>query len=480
MEIKHKMEKIFANYKMEKIFPNQKRRFLSLNYRPSYSHIFILIVPFIYSNCEISANLFYFHSISDKFKREFNHEKIASLHKPFFLPLKWERISPRLSLSYDIFGTGKDVIKLSVSRYGAQSGMSIGSFTNPGGWAEIDLLWVDANGDELVTENELWGYDFDTYTLQDRNDPDYWLYFGGFDPSDPGAAEAADKYGPDYNSPLLDEVMLSYQKEIMPDFAARVELFYKKRHNLRWTRGYYRVGGEVVPETPADFEVAGHETRAGEDMDNDYYGRIKSKVSDYRSGSKRYTTYKAVQLVLTKRLSNKWMLDGSFTYQDWRFYYGGSIDNPSNVDFFDGGIEAPESGGSGMTDIFINSRWMAKLMGLYQLPYGINISGTFMAREGYVIPRKVVVDAPRISPNYDLYAGEMGDRRLPTFWMLSLRLEKVFQIGDTRVVLSGDAFNITNNATSLKKEAEIDLDDYMETKRIVNPGVFRVGIRFEF
>ena len=391
--------------------------------------------------------------------------------------VKWEVISPRLSITYDIFGTGKDVIKLAAARYGSQSGNSLADFVNPGGWAEIDLLWMD-DGDGVVEQNELWGFDWGTGNLVDPNNPSYWLWYYGFDPNDPSALVSPNKFDPDFNSPLLDELMISYQKEIMTDFAVRLELFYKKRHRLVWTRGLY-ADGHI--ETTDDYFVAGHASRPEEGLDKDYYGRYEWPVGDYRGNSEnRYERYYAAQLVLTKRLSNKWMLDASFTYSDWRFYYGGDYTNPSNVDFWDGGVVAPESGGSGLTDIYVNSRWMAKLMGLYQLPYGINISGTFIAREGYVIPRYIDVNAPRVSSSYDLYAGKMGDTRLPTFWMLNLRLEKVFNLGDKRVILSADGFNITNNNTALKKEAGIDKADFMETKRILNPAVFRVGVRFEF
>ncbi|MFP4081308.1 MAG: carboxypeptidase regulatory-like domain-containing protein, partial [Candidatus Aminicenantes bacterium] len=414
-----------------------------------------------------------------------DQETGAAPHMSNFLPaikidewdpgVAWERISPRLSISWDIFGTGKDVFKVSAARYGSQSGNSLASHVNPGGWAEIDLLWMD-DGDGVIQDNELYGFDWTTGELKDPNDPNYWLWYGYFDPADPAALKTVNKFDPDYNSPLLDELMVSYQKELMTDFAARIELFYKKRHKLTWDRDYYADGHL---ETQDDYFVAGTVTREGETKD--YYGRYAYPYGEQRVNSERYTRYLAAQLVLNKRLSNRWMLDASFTYSDWKFYYGGDYANPSNVDFYDGGVEAPESGGSGMTDIFVNSRWQGKLMGLYQLPFGVNISGTLIVREGYVIPRYINVASPRVSSSYSLYFGKMGDTRLPTFWIANLRLEKVFQVGErSRVVLSADGFNITNNNIALKKESGIDRTDFMETKRIINPTVFRFGVRYEF
>lgn len=89
---------------------------------------------------------------------------------------------------------------------------------------------------------------------------------------------------------------------------------------------------------------------------------------------------------------------------------------------------------------------MGKLTGLYQFPYGINASFTFVAREGYVLPTYVQVSMPRIGRR-NLYGhtgggGKFGDTRLPTFTDLNLRIEKSFKVGETtNVVLGADAFN---------------------------------------
>jgi hypothetical protein len=234
----------------------------------------------------------------------------------------------------------------------------------------------------------------------------------------------------------------------------------------------------------------------------DIYGRYELYPYTYRTNHKEaYDRYLGAQLVLTKRLSNRWMLNGSFTYADWkRFYNGeflGSINDIiqswpyvmenglNNQEYFDGGVVAPESSGSGVSGIFVNSRWQVKLSGLYQLPFGFNLSGVFTAREGYVKPTNVLVYMPGIGYE-ELYGnpdggGKFGDQRLPAMWVLNMRLEKSFQVSDTSsVTLAADAFNLTNSAHSLKKQTRITSDDFDQDLRILNPRVFRVGIRFNF
>lgn len=404
--------------------------------------------------------------------------------------VKWQVLSPRLSLAYNLTGDGKNVLKFSVARYGSQSGNNIADWINPVGWAEIDVLWQDLDSDGRVTSNELFGYDWDTETTQDVNDPNFWLWASSvINPSDPTSIVAMNRYDPDYNSPLLDELNLSFEKELFTDFSARLELFYKKYHRQTWTRGMLADG---TLETEDNYYVAGH----NDIVDYDIYGRYQRYPYQYQTNyQEAYDRFLGAQIVWVKRLSRKWMMNGSFTYSDWKKYYKGEYlgiigDDEievglNNQEYYDGGVIAPESSGSGVRDIFVNSRWQFKLSGLYQLPLGINFSGVFIAREGYVKQTNVYVLMPGIGYN-ELYGspdgkGKFGDERLPVFWVLSLRMEKVFKISETmNVTFSADAFNITDSAHSLKKEPRITASNFGQDLRILNPRIFRFGIRFNF
>jgi hypothetical protein len=123
---------------------------------------------------------------------------------------------------------------------------------------------------------------------------------------------------------------------------------------------------------------------------------------------------------------------------------------------------------------------MFKLSGLYQLPGGFNIATVFTAREGFVMP--TFVEVYRTGPGWDeVFNGQFGDDRLPSFWVLNLRLEKVFQVSETStVIISADAFNITNSAHVLKQQTNIEAGTFEDTLRILNPRVLRFGVRFTF
>ena len=405
----------------------------------------------------------------------------------------WNVFSPRFSISYDLFGNGKDVIKFSVARYGSQSGNMIADYVNPVGFTEIDVIWQDMNSDGRVTSDELYGYDWATGGVNDVNDPNNWMWSSSsVNIDDPGSLEMVNRYDSNFNSPYLDEVSLFYEKELFRDFAARLELFYKKYHKQIWRRGLL---GDGTIETEDNYYVDSHDAT----VDADIYGRYVRYPYEYITNhDKAYDQYLGIQLVWTKRLSGKWMMNGSITWSDWKRYYKGEylgiIDNIqgddmimglNNQQYFNEAVVAYESAGSGVQDIYVNSRWQFKLSGLYQFPLGINFSGVFYAREGYVKPNNVLVLAPGIDW-IEIYgseegAGKFGNDRLPAFWVLNFRLEKAFEISEgSRVIIAVDAFNITNSSHALKQELRLTSPNFGQDLRILNPRIFRVGVQFMF
>jgi hypothetical protein len=379
---------------------------------------------------------------------------------------KWQVISPRLSLTYDLGGEGVNVFKLSLARYGSQSGNSISGFVWPLGVRYIANLWFD-DGDGIPEPGEF------VVSVPGVNS----VWYGGFDRTDPYKNVSSNQFDSDYNSPLVDELTFTYERKITDDFAASLSLFYKKRHNTNWTKGIMEDGSI---ETAANWFLAGNDPNLGQP----YYERYEIPVASYRTNRKEsYSRYIAASLVLKKRYSNNWMLDASFTLSDWKMFRDPSeYFDQTNFDYYNEGVVAPESGGSGLSDIFVNARWEAKISGLYQLPYEINLSAIFMARDGYVIPYFANFSRGSGLGTTSMYEGgkKFGDDRLPMYWILNMGIEKVFHPWErASVAIFADAFNITNNAITLKQEANLmgATDTIM---RLLNPTVFQFGVRFEF
>jgi hypothetical protein len=216
-----------------------------------------------------------------------------------------------------------------------------------------------------------------------------------------------------------------------------------------------------------------------------------------------YEIFWGLTLVWNKRLSNKWMLDGSFTYQDQKYHYGNGYTNPTNLWAFNNQLYAPYIGGaSGKISNYIFSSWMFKLEGLYQLPWDFNVSFTFNARQGHFIPHYMNINDYTWANSYNrgvrVYLEPLGTTWLPTFYQLNARIEKLIKLGDTgRIYLMADAFNVLNSAIINRRYDENEgtyyyygagdprnyfapYAHYFEANEILNPFIARFGVRFQF
>lgn len=393
--------------------------------------------------------------------------------KEFTVPAAWELLSPRVSLTYDITGDGKNVVKLSAGRYMSQSGNSLASNYVP--YRYGFAYWTDSNLDEIPQFNELGELYWDDLFVQ----------------VDPVTDMNKVDYASDYNTPYLDELTLMFEKALTDDLAVSVTGFYKKKHNLAYT---VNSRGEVTAVTRGIMADGSIETKANWEHTRDdmvggttvpVYEQLETPIgTQYYNLDKAYLEYLGLTLRMTKKLSNKWMADFSFTFNDWKRHWDQSETlDLNNFNFFDGGHVAPATTGSGLRDVWVNSRWMVKVTGMYQLPWDLNLTGFFQAKEGGPQPlrSRVATNQGRI---YLYRAGyKVGDERLPTFWMLNLGLEKTLRISDkVTATLVVDWYNATNNQIELKYDLGIGEEAPGSPEPVMwsNAGLFQFGVRVNF
>lgn len=381
----------------------------------------------------------------------------------------FEVFSPRVSLTYDLTGNGANVVRASFARYGAQGGYDSAGFMWPVRSRGIDVVWNDYN-DDLVVD---WG--------EWSEDPADWLWWN-IDKSNPYNAVSANRFDPDYNSPILTEIVLAFEKALAEDFVVSLNAFYKKTANLTRDIGLFSDTG--VFDSAANWYIGGSYMFA-DGSTKDYYLRHETPDALYRTnyGSGTYNEYKALQLAVSKKLSHGWLLEASFTYHDWKSHYDpAEYFDKTNFDFFDGGCYSLMSVNPETDQVYVNSRWQAKIAGLIQLPFGIDISALFRVREGYINPFHEYLYRPEIGWVEMYQPGKkFGDDRLPTFWILNVGIEKTFIISPTlNLTLFVNGYNITNNATTLKIDPYLNSSTSGQPLYILNPGIFQFGVRASF
>ena len=476
-----------------------------------------------------------YYEIQQSFFPNGGAAKIGSLFPGITIPevptadtVPWKFLSPRLGLTYDITGDGKTIAKLSAAMYGARMASwpaYLWEKGGAGGW--FRFYWNDVNGNDAADLNELYWADYSTsartaYRAFDDSgnfvgnwDREKNLMWGGYDYQNPTqTTEPFYQVDPNWHGENTYEVIASVERELMTDFMLGVDFSWRKYNEWWSNRRYYDTKGgrllersdyvEAPNKVPSSYSSGGETIDLGQAAGRSWYvwGAGVKNVSDRyvtNTPSDYFDIYWGLNFRFQKRLSNRWMLNGSFTYQSQTTTWGATYPlNPSEQWATDGKPFAYSIGGaSGKVSMPVFSRWMFKAQGLYQLPYDFNVSFTFNAREGHIIVEQIGLSDPT-SPNpqstgVTMYTQPYGTNRMDTFWNMNLRLEKILRVGDTgRIYLMVDAFNVFNqnilNRQRGVNPGTIYLDDMSfsrnsrsgEPNEVLNPRLFRFGVRFQF
>ena len=379
----------------------------------------------------------------------------------------WNDISPRLGLNYDIFGTGRTVARTSYAMYFGQMGpgqlagnlISLGAVT-------VRYPWNDANGDTFVQTDEV-----DFTNLLTRT--------GTFDPEDPTNFLSPNAIDPDVKNDRTREFIVGVDHELIPGVGASATYIWRKYDQFAWDD---TPGLDSSDYTAVTFQPTC--SKAGARCESvTYYqpnfvpptGEIYTNVPD------RYRNYNGVELTLGKRYSNRWMANASFAYNDAKDYWDSpaAYEDPTNIAQSHGAEFAPESGGSGIDNVFTNAKWLFKLSGMYTLPwYGINLAADSNYRQGYPFPQAVQSPVrPNQAGRVSVLLDPMGDVRLENVFMLNLRVDKAFELGRLRLVPSMDVFNATNTNSILARRRLQTASNANQISGIIAPRVIRFGVR---
>jgi hypothetical protein len=131
--------------------------------------------------------------------------------------------------------------------------------------------------------------------------------------------------------------------------------------------------------------------------------------------------------------------------------------------------------------VYINSKWLFKASGLYELPGRINVSAFYNARQGYPFERFI------LSPSRANGAGtvsilldNVGANRLPNYQNLDFHADRAVTLESVKIVPSIDLFNVFNINTVQAIRGTQNASNANQIQAIVAPRVLRAGIRVSF
>ena len=136
----------------------------------------------------------------------------------------WSNFSPRFGLNYDLSGSGKTVLGLTLSRYYGQPGVDdLLGHAQPGGHG-LPALPLERHqrrsarhGNELNLSA--------TPTIS-----------GNYNPAAPGSPTTFNRVDPNLKNETTDEAIIGLQHELFPGIALSANYIYRKYDNFRWRR----------------------------------------------------------------------------------------------------------------------------------------------------------------------------------------------------------------------------------------------------
>ena len=299
----------------------------------------------------------------------------------------WTTLSPRVGFTYDLTGDGRTILKTSYGLY--YDLLILGdyvAFNNAAGISEMDLLWNDTNADLIVQESEL---DFDDV-----------LFTSNFDPANPASLVSPDIRDADFSPPKTHELIVGVERQLGPSVAIRANYIWKRFTNQVWDEWPYsgsdgsdamhgletpiHQGGTFIPSSAfvpnnADFEgrqLTFYELGEGFSQT----GELLMNRPDY------HRQFQGFELGLSKRMSDRWTVNMSYSLGSTTENIGASgTQDPTNIATGQrlNGQVADFSEGSGKTRIFMNSKWVWRLDGVYQIPGGVSLAGSVNGRQGF-------------------------------------------------------------------------------------------------
>ncbi len=381
-------------------------------------------------------------------------------------PMKWNDITPRLGLIYDIFSDGTTLFKASYSRYVQPNQVGWINLAHPAGW----FMWLT-----LIDPNTLQPFDWFTPIV-------VWA---------PGVSVNIGYKDHDLTAPYGDEITVGLERELWEDWSLGVRYIKKWEKNNIENVDAAHLNIDTLFDTGElewiDYAPVyltdpydGSTVMFYNDMN---YGRAPEQYIVNPPGADR--EYDGVELTLDKRYSRGWAVNLSYVYANSR----GLIDTDRGSQSLgtSGFYENPNYHINRNGRFWLERRHQLKVTGLVKGPWGINLSGYFRWMSGNRRQREIsshyIASAPLNQTSQTIYATQRGAIGLPAQVLLDLRVEKAFKFGNVTLSVFADIFNVFNASTTIQyitNNSSHPRLNWLETSDIVDPRVLRLGAKVEF
>jgi hypothetical protein len=380
----------------------------------------------------------------------------------------WKDLSPRLGVTYDIKGDGRNVLSSSYAIYYGQ--MSPGQLSGQlaaVGAVFVRYPWTDTNGDGFAQVAEV----NTTGTFLSKST--------AYDPNNPTSTTSPTLVDPNVKNDRTREFIVGFDRQLTSQMAVGGSYIWRKYDRFAWndTTGLSSSDYRSVSYTPT-CSVAGARCTTVTYFEPTI---VIPSANVYTNRADRFRNYNGMELTFTKRMANRWAANFSYAYNNAvdHFDSAAAYEDPTCVVATCPGAfqYAPEAAGSGIGNVFQNSKWAMKATGRGQLPFGVNLALSYLGRQGFPFPQSITTpNRANGSGTAQVLLDTLGDVRLDNLHQFDARVDKTFRFGSITLVPAVDLFNLTNTNTVQAINRNQAATNANTVSGIIAPRVARFGL----
>ena len=407
----------------------------------------------------------------------------------------WKDLNPRLSAAYDLFGTGKTAIKISVGRYTAEEMLNTAHNNNPllASNASATRAWNDINHD----------------------------YIPNCDFSNPAANGEC---GP-LSNPNFGKVVVTnrYASDVLTanrpyNWATSISIQHQVRQGVAVNVGYYRTSwhnftvADAQNVTPADYNPfcvplpnnplipnAGQMLCGAYNINPAKFGQDTTNLITHLAAGNYKDVYNGIDVTVNARLPHGAFLQGGLNTGREAWSSCDPINSPSGAS----GIVPAPSGFSavGLTTTTVNPTpfctvvpplWhpQLKFSGNIPLPYQFQLAAVYQSLPGLPILASLVVPNSQIIGLGRPLAGGVANVTIANIIppqtefedrlnQLDLRFIRTFRVGRTRLQGTLDVYNVFNSSAILTEVTQFGATWRTPTS-ILDARIFKIGAQVTF
>jgi len=257
-----------------------------------------------------------------------------------------------------------------------------------------------------------------------------------------------------YKNPSTDQFVVSLERELAKDLGLNVTYINKRGKDFG---GWLDVGATYTPVTLVDDNPEDPLATGGSltvyRRDSDAADSIFLLTNPNTDPFRLFTKVDAVTVQLQKVMADNWQATASFVYSNSRGRIGSSNSDPlTSISSLAGRTQVGRDPNSFVnTDgkLVYDRPVTVKLQLVYMLPKGFLIGANYNYQQGKPWARLIQVPEELIDRSSQVLAEQLGDRRVGSWNLLDLRVQKDFAFSDSaRVSLFGDVLNAFNNGAN--------------------------------